>query len=189
LSYEIDDDAIREAFKDVGEIVVIDWFNNADGKFRGSGTLEFESHDLAVKAKELKNGVEVLGRKMIVDVFVEREKGAGRGDKRGRGRGDRGGGGGRDNRGQSQKPEGCNTVYLGNLSYQVQDDNIREVFGTCGTIEDIRWVEKDGVFRGCGFLQFTEEDAADKAMDLAGTDILGRAVRVDYAASKSRKTF
>jgi len=191
LSYQIDDDAIKEAFKDVGEILVIDWFNNADGKFRGSGTLEFESHELAVKAKALKNGVEVLERKMIVDVFEEKgpRGGKGRGDRRDRGERGARGGRGSDSRGTSEKPEGCDTVYLGNLSYDIQDQHIHDTFGPCGTIADIRWVEKDGVFRGCGFLQFNEQEATDKAMALAGTDILGRPVRVDYAQSKSRKTF
>jgi len=214
LSYQITEDLIRDVFKDVGDIVEINLFSNADGKFRGSGTLEFESHELAKKAKELHNNDNVLDRNMIVDVFVEnKEKGArggagrgagrggdrfdrggDRGDRGGRGRGDRGGRGGRgggrggDSRGPSEKPEGCTTVYLGNLSYDIDEAQVREVFGTCGTIEDIRWVEKDGQFHGCGFLQFAEEEATDKAMGLYGTEILGRSVRVDYAASKSRKT-
>jgi len=131
---------------------------------------------------------------MFVDLFKERPEG-GRGDRgdrrgrgdRGRGRGARGGGGG--NRETSEKPENCDTVYLGNLSYDINDDAIKEVFGGCGNILAIRWVEKDGTFRGCGFLQFEDTAATDKAVELAGTEIMGRPVRVDYAASKSRKQF
>jgi len=193
LSFQIDDDTIREVFKDIGEIVNIDWFSNKEGNFRGSGTLEFESHEIAKKAISLKE-TEVLGRKMFVDLFKERPEG-GRGDRgdrrgrgdRGRGRGARGGGGG--NRETSEKPENCDTVYLGNLSYDINDDAIKEVFGGCGNILAIRWVEKDGTFRGCGFLQFEDTAATDKAVELAGTEIMGRPVRVDYAASKSRKQF
>jgi len=193
LSFQIDDDTIREVFKDVGQIVAIDWFSTKEGKFRGSGTLEFESHEIAKKAVELKD-TEILGRKMIADLFLEGGRGGDGGDRRGRGdrgrgRGARGGGGAGSSRGTSEKPEGCDTVYLGNLSYSITDDAIKEVFGTCGNILDIRWVEKEGSFRGCGFLQFETTEATDKAMDLAGTDIMGRPVKVDYASVKSRKSF
>jgi len=86
------------------------------------------------------------------------------------------------------KPNEFNAVYLNNLSRDVQDSLIREVFGTCGTIDDLRRVEKNGAFQGSIFLQFSEQSAADKAKALSGKDILGRPVVVDYAVSKTTRT-
>jgi len=188
LSFQIDDDTIRETFKDCGEIVAIDWFQR-DGQFRGSGTLEFESHEAAVKALALKD-TEVMGRPMIVDLFHSDGPKDGRGARGGRARGERGGArGGRGEREPTPKPEGCDTVFLGNLSFQVTEEAVREIFEPCGPIHDIRWIERDGQFKGCAFVQFGDTNAPDKAVALAGTDILGRACKVDYAASKSRKSF
>jgi len=196
LSYDIDDDGIKDAFKDVGEIVAIDWFTYKDsGKFRGCGTLEFKTGAQAKKAVEL-NGTDLLGRAMKVELQAPRadKGGFGRGDRGGRGdrrgRGDRGGrNGGGGGHGPSPKPEGCDTVFLGNLSFEVTEDAVKEVFGSCGTIQDIRWVEKEGVFKGIAFMQFSESEATDKAVELAGTDIMGRPVRVDFAEARSRKQF
>lgn len=56
--------------------------------------------------------------------------------------------------------------------------------GSCGEIAAIRWVEKDGQFKGCGFLEFTTTEATDEAVKLNGSDLLGRRVRVDFATSR-----
>jgi len=124
---------------------------------------------------------------------VELQKASGRGDRGDRrgARGDRGGRGGRDGaaRGPSVKPDGCDTVFLGNLSFQVTEEAVRDMFGSCGSIQDIRWVEKDGVFKGVAFMQFAESDATDKAVALAGSDLMGRQVRVDFAETRSKRQF
>jgi len=193
LSFNIDDDKIREVFKDAGEIVVIDWFTHSDtGKFRGCGTLEFGTPEEANKALAL-NGSTVMDREMKVELqksFGGRGDKGGRGDRRGRG--DRGGRGGKNDGGgrpPTAKPDGCDTVFLGNLSFNVTEEAVRDLFGTCGTINDIRWIEKEGVFKGVAFMQFSESDATDKAVALAGADLMGRPVRVDFAEARSRKQF
>ena len=82
------------------------------------------------------------------------------------------------------KPEGCKTVFLGNVSYDIGDEHVSELFIDCGEISDIRWVEKDGVFKGCGFVEFVNDDSVDKAVMLNGTTLLGRKMRIDYAPNK-----
>jgi len=182
LSFQIDDDAIRETFKDCGEIVKIDWFTDKmTQKFKGCGLLEFSSPAEAIKATAL-HDIVVLGRPMVVrrnSKPVETRPPRG-------GRGDRGSRGGRDQQGPSEKPAGCNTVFLGNLSFEITEDDVKETFGECGTISDIRWVEKEGVFKGIAFVQFEETEATDKAVAKAGTNVKGRPIKVDFAKSSSR---
>lgn len=47
-------------------------------------------------------------------------------------------------------------------------------------------VEKDGEFKGCGFVEFEESWSTDEAIKLNGSDALGRPMRVDYSARSSR---
>jgi len=125
-----------------------------------------------------------LGRDVRVNLNQPKEARA-TSDRGGRAaRGGRGGGRGGS---VSEKPEGCTTVFLGNLSFDIDDTNVHDTFGSCGTIEKIRWVEKEGRFAGFGFIQFAESDATDKAVALNGNDLLGRAMRVDYAADRRKR--
>ncbi len=87
------------------------------------------------------------------------------------------------------KPDGCTTVFLGNLSFTVDEAGVRKHFAECGEISAIRWVERDGQFKGCGFLEFADSNATDKAVAKNGSEILGRAVRVDFSAPKPPRQF
>lgn len=68
LSFKLDDDALRAAFAEVGEVeraeVVRDRF---DGRSRGFGFVEMRSESNAVEAVERLNGREVGGRPMRVE--------------------------------------------------------------------------------------------------------------------------
>ncbi len=48
------------------------------------------------------------------------------------------------------KPAGCTTVFLGNLPFTITDESLTAAFQHCGEIVQIRWVEKDGEFKGSG---------------------------------------
>ena len=50
---------------------------------------------------------------------------------------------------RTPKPPNCRKMYMGNLSYNIDDDVIMEVFGGCGKIIGLRWLtHKDtGEFR------------------------------------------
>ena len=46
----------------------------------------------------------------------------------------------------------------------------------------LRWLtHKDtGEFRGCGFVEFSKAEEAEKAMELDSHDLLGRPIRLDW---------
>lgn len=50
---------------------------------------------------------------------------------------------------KTPKPEGCRKLYMGNLSYDIDDDTIVDFFKDCGTMIGLRWLtRKDtGEFR------------------------------------------
>ncbi|OEU18529.1 RNA-binding domain-containing protein, partial [Fragilariopsis cylindrus CCMP1102] len=75
------------------------------------------------------------------------------------------------------------TIFVGNLSWDIDEDSLREAFKGCGTITQVRFStdRETGDFKGYGHVEFEETEATDAAVQMAGTDICGRAVRVDYA--------
>jgi nucleolin len=96
-----------------------------------------------------------------------------------------GGAAGREKKGPSAKPDGCTTVFIGNLSYQINEDEVYEFFSTCGNIKEIRWNQGD--FKGYGWVEFDDTNSPDEAMKLNGKDLAGRAIRIDYAAPKKSR--
>eukprot|EP00495_Collosphaeridae_sp_1-RS-2012_P004564 TRINITY_DN3869_c0_g1_i1.p1 TRINITY_DN3869_c0_g1~~TRINITY_DN3869_c0_g1_i1.p1 ORF type:complete len:166 (+),score=27.94 TRINITY_DN3869_c0_g1_i1:115-612(+) len=81
----------------------------------------------------------------------------------------------------SERPDNCYSVFLGNLDFNITEDDVKKHFKDCGEIKTVRWMQKDGEFRGGGFVEFATTEAVDKAVKLCGKEIIGRAARVDYA--------
>jgi len=80
-------------------------------------------------------------------------------------------------------------LFVGSLSWGVNDDALRDAFGVHGEISEAVVIsDRDtGRSRGFGFVTFEEDDAADKAVAaLNGTELDGRTIRVDVAQAKER---
>jgi len=90
---------------------------------------------------------------------------------------------------QRDRPPGCNTVFVGNLSYDIKDDTIRNIFKDVGEIKAIRWLndKKSGKFKGCGFIEFHDPNATFRAAMKNGTMVMGRPMRVDFATERPEK--
>ena len=70
------------------------------------------------------------------------------------------------------------------------DDQMKAFFKDCGEVSSIRWLtDRDTQqFKGCGFVEFADPDASlDKAAKKNGEMLLGRQVRLDYAAPRAPK--
>lgn len=82
------------------------------------------------------------------------------------------------------RPEGCTTVYVGNLAYDITEEVLRKVFDKCGAVRAVRFAEhiQTKEFRGFGYVQFHEEDACEAAIKLDGVVVMGRPMNVDYGA-------
>jgi nucleolin len=175
LSYDITDDQVREFFKDCGEITDIHWLKDKEsGEFYGSGFVEFGNGGAQEALK--KAGEDFLGRPIKIDMAKPR---APRAD----------GGGGfkkREPKPLSEKPEGCNTVFCGNLSYDIDDAAATKFFESCGEIANIRWLtdRETGDFKGCGFIEFSDPASVDQAVKKNGEDLMGRNIRIDYSAPR-----
>merc|ERR1712045_789203 len=76
--------------------------------------------------------------------------------------------------------------FVGNLNYDVTDEQVKEFFKECGDLDDIFWLtnRETGDFKGAGFLTFESCDAADKAVEMGGTELLGRPMKIDWAEER-----
>lgn len=76
----------------------------------------------------------------------------------------------------------CAKFYIGNLPYDVEDDDVKVFFKKCGEVIKIRWLTRkdSGEFRGCGFVEFDSSETADKAAKLNGKQLKGRPVKLDW---------
>lgn len=88
----------------------------------------------------------------------------------------------------SSKPDGCDTVFVGNLPWDVDENQMYELFGQCGEVAKVRFATspEDGSFKGFAHVQFSSGDSVDAAVQLYGTELNGRAIRVDYAPPRNR---
>jgi cold-inducible RNA-binding protein len=78
-------------------------------------------------------------------------------------------------------------IYAGNLSYQMSDDALRNLFMQHGDVSSVKIIRypDSGKSKGFGFVEMTNDDEADAAIQkLNGTDVDGRNIRVNVARPK-----
>ena len=75
-------------------------------------------------------------------------------------------------------------VYVGNLSYTVTTDEIRKMFTEFGEVIDATVItdKMSGRSKGFGFVEYGEEEMAQKAVDeMNGKEVDGRKLVVNFA--------
>jgi nucleolin len=100
-------------------------------------------------------------------------------------RGSRGGGGG-------GSFDNTNRLYVGNLSWGVDDSTLENLFSEHGKVAEARVIcdRETGRSRGFGFVTFSSADDANNAIEsLDGADIQGRTIRVSMAEDRARRQF
>ncbi len=81
-------------------------------------------------------------------------------------------------------------IYVGNLSFEVTDDDLRQLFSPYGEVESANVIKDrfSGESRGFGFVEMPAKKDADAAIAaLNGTDVKGRTITVNEAKPKAPK--
>ena len=79
-------------------------------------------------------------------------------------------------------------VFVGNLSYQTTEDQLREAFSTAGQVVSARIINdrETGRSRGFGFVEFgSEQDAEQAVRSMNDADLGGRKLRVNVAEERA----
>lgn len=82
------------------------------------------------------------------------------------------------------------SIYVGNLSYQVTESELSEVFAEYGTVKRVQMpIDREtGRVRGFGFVEMgtdAEESAAIEALD--GAEWMGRSLKVNKAKPREER--
>jgi RNA recognition motif-containing protein len=81
-------------------------------------------------------------------------------------------------------------IYVGNLSQEVTEDDLREAFESFGQVTSVKVIKDKftGESRGFGFIEMPSKQEAKSAMDdLNSTELKGKAIIVNEARERSDK--
>ena len=81
-------------------------------------------------------------------------------------------------------------LYVGNLSYTADDQELETVFSQYGTVISARVIidRYDNRSKGFGFVEMEDEAAADRAVEeLNGKEHMGRELKVSVARERSER--
>ncbi|NXI56534.1 RBM34 protein, partial [Chloroceryle aenea] len=87
---------------------------------------------------------------------------------------------------KSSSHDNKRSVFLGNLSYDISDDAVREHFSVCGGVVAVRVVRdrNTGLGKGFGYVLFENTDAVHLALKLNESNLMGRRIRVKRCGEK-----
>ncbi len=83
-------------------------------------------------------------------------------------------------------------IFLGNLSYNVDEDDIQGIFEEYGAVKSVKIItdKETGKSKGFGFVEMFDNDAAKKAIaELHEGELEGRNIVVNEAKPKQKKNF
>nr|XP_022345802.1 polyadenylate-binding protein 4-like isoform X3 [Crassostrea virginica] len=165
LSEEIDDEKLRDMFEPYGKIISAKIVCDEHGS-RGYGFVDFETEEAARIAIEKVNGMLLNGKQVFVERFMSRQE---RLEVLG------------------DKMRKFNNVYVKNLSEEIDDEKLRDMFEPYGKIISAKVMTDDssGKGKGFGFVSFEDPEAAEKAVEaLNGNEKFGKVLFVGRAQKK-----
>ena len=81
-------------------------------------------------------------------------------------------------------------IYVGNMSYDVQEDDLRQAFGKFGEVTSVSIINDkfSGRSKGFGFVEMATKEAGQAAIEgLNGKDLKGRALNVNEARPQEKR--
>jgi RNA recognition motif-containing protein len=81
-------------------------------------------------------------------------------------------------------------LYVGNLSYNATEDDLREAFGKIGEVTSVTLIidQTNGRSKGFGFVEMaSDEDAAKAISSMNGATLSDRAIIVNEARPKTER--
>ncbi|MCJ7542031.1 MAG: RNA-binding protein [Desulfobacterales bacterium] len=79
-------------------------------------------------------------------------------------------------------------IYVGNLSYEVTEEDLKEAFGVFGEVDTVKVIKDNytGRSKGFGFVEMPDKSEAQSAIEgLNGKDLKGRSLNVNEARPRS----
>ncbi|XP_020210611.1 nucleolin 2 isoform X2 [Cajanus cajan] len=169
IPYYSTEDDIRSYFESCGTITEIDCMTFPEtGKFRGIAIISFKTEAAAKRALAL-DGADMGGLFLRIQPYK-----ATRASK--------------TSNFAPEMLEGYNRIYVGNLSWDITEEELRKFFKNCD-IASLRFgMDKEtGEFRGYAHLDFSDSQSLKTALTLDQNVLFGRPVRISCAVPLKKK--
>lgn len=81
------------------------------------------------------------------------------------------------------------SIYVGNLPFSASETDVRDMFAAYGDVQSVKFINdrETGRFRGFGFVEMNESEANEAIRALNGSDLGGRALKVNLAQEKPQR--
>ncbi|XP_021749838.1 28 kDa ribonucleoprotein, chloroplastic-like [Chenopodium quinoa] len=172
LPYDVDSEKLAQLFDGAGVVEIAEViYNRETDRSRGFGFVTMSTVEEAEKAVELLNGYDVNGRLLTVNKAAPR--------------------GSRPERPPREFEPSCR-IYVGNLPWDVDSSRLEQLFSEHGKVLSARVVSdrETGRSRGFGFVTMASESEVNDAITaLDGQTLDGRAIRVNVAEERPRRSF
>ena len=79
-------------------------------------------------------------------------------------------------------------IYVGNLSHDVNEEDLKEAFKVFGEVETVKLIKDNftGISKGFGFVEMSDNDKARSAIDgLNDKELKGRSLKVNVARPRT----
>lgn len=135
------------------------------GKFYGVCFIVFKSHEIAEKAVQEMNGVELKRRPMIVEFKSSTKK----------------------TKVKESIPNDGRTLFIAGINDDVTDDDLIQLFSKIGKLVRIRrmYDKVTKEFRGSAFIEFETKFSASQALKFHHKIFHNRKLRIEYAKEKT----
>jgi len=174
LSWNVDEEWLTREFEEYGELSGVRLITDrSTGRSKGFGYVQFVNAADAAKAHAGKKGAMIDGRACNVDFAADRSTGGQQDRSQARAK----------FHGDTTSPP-SDTLFVGNLSFDVGQETVSEAFGEYGTVMGVRLPtdRETGEAKGFGYVTFSSVDEAKAALEnMQGAEIAGRACRLDYS--------
>ncbi|GMY14993.1 28 kDa ribonucleoprotein, chloroplastic-like [Fagus crenata] len=172
LPYDVDSQKLAVLFEQVGTVEIAEViYNRETDQSRGFGFVTMSTVEEADTAVEKFSRFDLDGRVLTVNKAAPR--------------------GARPERTPRTFEPGFR-IYVGNLPWDVDNARLEQIFSEHGKVEQARVVfdRETGRSRGFGFVTMSSEtDMNDAIAALDGQSLDGRAIRVNVAEERQRRTF
>ncbi|OMO58898.1 hypothetical protein CCACVL1_25275 [Corchorus capsularis] len=171
IPYGYTEEDIRYYFEGCGTITDVDCMKFPDtGKFRGIAIISFENEAAAKEALAL-DRADMGGMQLTIQPYKStraNKKVAGFAPK---------------------MVEGYNRIYVGNLSWDITEDDLKKFFSDCN-VSSIRFGKdkETGEFRGYAHVDFSDSVSVAMALKLDQDIVCGRPIKISCAVPKGVKT-
>jgi len=171
LSYETTEETLNESFQSYGEIEKVNLPKYQDSQNNmGYCHVTFQTAESAQKALEMSG-------KVIDNRYLEIEMSRGA---------------------KSHTNDQVNidaitskTVFVKNLPYDCDEDEVGDFFAKCGDILEVRLVYNpvQKHFKGFGYVDFKDVSGAKMACEMSGKMLRGRPVKVDSEVKRAKQSY